>query len=175
MRDKVAAPSATKWPRITSAIPRLREGPGDDRDPAFHRRRAVPQRQPAFVRLEAGGPVLGVHRAQRALEYPPEIPDPVVVPAKLRLKHRPGDEGRLTGIDPVKPLRQPGVDIERCGVVRSISAVVRAPSAGGSAGSSGIRSCLSAGTVVGIGLPAPPLCGTVVVHASPVTVSMRTG
>jgi hypothetical protein len=68
----------------------------------------VPERQPAFGRLEAGGPVLGVHQPQRALEYPSEIPDPVIVPAKLRLERRPRDEGRLAGIDPVKSLRQPG-------------------------------------------------------------------
>src|SRR6185437_1780245 len=80
--------------------------------PLSARRRAVMEPHAAPVKAETGLAVDNLNLLQGAREDPPEIHHPAIVMPELLLQRYPRDEGGLGGVDAVKPLRKPGINVE---------------------------------------------------------------
>src|SRR3954447_11248067 len=81
--------------------------------PTGNRRQAVVKRHPLIHQLNPGSTVLAEHQVKGLAKDPTEIPHPFVVPAELLLKRLPVYELRLSLLNAVQTLGQPGIHVQR--------------------------------------------------------------
>src|SRR3954449_5832065 len=87
-------------------------GSWDEGDPSGNRRQAVVKRHPLIHQLDPGSTVLAEHQVKGLAENPPEVPHPFVVPAELLLKRLPVYELRISLLNPMQTLSQPGIHVQ---------------------------------------------------------------
>src|SRR3569833_3860403 len=89
--------------------------------PSRDGRTAVLETHALLDQLELRFRIDELHLTERVSEDTLEVVHASIAMTELLFQRRPGDKGSLAVLDPVQALREPGVNVERHGIVREAS------------------------------------------------------